>query len=604
MKSLTDNSLKTYFEEELDYLRHMGAKFHDEHSQVADRLGLGSKKSTDPHIEALLQSFAFLTGRLQYQLHAEAPQIPSALLEILYPYLEAPIPSMTVAQFIPDKKISETGSRLQKHSIIYKEFGKGGICKFRTCYPTDLWPIKISAIGLKKPQEFAFLESLPKVESVLSVTLETQNKEQVFSSLPIESLRFYLSGDERSSYLLYELLTNHVSNVVFNSDSEKEQRQILSDDVIQPVGFANDEAVLPEYSYSHPAYRILQEYFVFPNKFKFLDVVNFNAGEANQKLEILFLLDKEPPRQVRIDMDSLALGCAPVINLFPKITEPIRLNHQNFEYKLLGDRLWNQTVEIYSIEKVESQLPDGKRRIWSPLFSYNQQEREKDQNAFWFKRREVNPMDDPKGTEIYLSFYDESFSINQEPNEVVFANSLCTNRDLPRHFAAGETFNYDGEGSVEKIVLLEKPSPHRNPKLHGKAVWQLISNLSLNHLSLTDGEVGLEALKNILFLYAPGDDLQGKRQINSLNKLICKSGVNPIGKGADRKFCYGIEITLTINESTYIDGQGYLFGSVLNRFFSLYASINSYTQLTLKNSMKEKEDWKKWQPMAGGAELL
>src|ERR1700755_2283534 len=93
------DELLLYYERELDYLRKSAAQFAEKHPKVASRLVLEPTKCEDPHVERLLEGFAFLAARVHLKIDDEFPEITEALLNILYPHYLRPIPSMTVAEF-------------------------------------------------------------------------------------------------------------------------------------------------------------------------------------------------------------------------------------------------------------------------------------------------------------------------------------------------------------------------------------------------------------------------------------------------------------------------------------------------------------------------
>jgi len=95
--------LRAYWRE-LSYLRNMGSAFAETYPKVAGRLELGSDVSPDPHVERLIESFAFLTARIQQNLDSEFPEIATELLNILHPHYLNPIPSMAVATFEVDPR--------------------------------------------------------------------------------------------------------------------------------------------------------------------------------------------------------------------------------------------------------------------------------------------------------------------------------------------------------------------------------------------------------------------------------------------------------------------------------------------------------------------
>ena len=118
---MADNAqeeLLRYYLAELTYLREMGSAFADQYPKVANRLELSPDESPDPHVERLLEAFAFLTARIQRNLDQQFPEITTALLELLYPHYLAPVPSRITfelggmrVKFAPPPKVFQ--SRLE-----------------------------------------------------------------------------------------------------------------------------------------------------------------------------------------------------------------------------------------------------------------------------------------------------------------------------------------------------------------------------------------------------------------------------------------------------------------------------------------------------------
>src|ERR1041384_4986251 len=94
-----DDSLLRYSLYELAYLRHAGRDFAATYPKVAARLELQPGECPDPHVERLIESFAFPTARIQSDLDADFPEIAKELLDVLYPHYLRPIPSLAVARF-------------------------------------------------------------------------------------------------------------------------------------------------------------------------------------------------------------------------------------------------------------------------------------------------------------------------------------------------------------------------------------------------------------------------------------------------------------------------------------------------------------------------
>ena len=103
------DDLFRYYENELRYVRKQAADFALKHPRAARRLMLGTDPSTeecpDPHVERLIQAFAFVTAGVHRHLDDDFPELTAALLGVVAPQLLAPIPSMAIVQFAPDPKL-------------------------------------------------------------------------------------------------------------------------------------------------------------------------------------------------------------------------------------------------------------------------------------------------------------------------------------------------------------------------------------------------------------------------------------------------------------------------------------------------------------------
>ena len=138
------DDLITYYERELSFLRQMGAEFAAKYPKIAARLMLEADASEDPHVERLIQAFAFLAARVHHKIDDDFPEVTEALLNVLYPHYLAPIPSMSVVQFVldPDQGKLTSGYAVPKGSTLYSQPVDGAPCRFRTCYPVTLWPVR------------------------------------------------------------------------------------------------------------------------------------------------------------------------------------------------------------------------------------------------------------------------------------------------------------------------------------------------------------------------------------------------------------------------------------------------------------------------------
>jgi len=596
-----DRDMLELYARELTYLRERGAEFAKDYPKIAARLGVSGQTSSDPHVEQLIQSFAFLSARLASEIEAELPLYTTSLLGALYPQLACPVPAMAIACFEVDPKESKLGSgyTIAKHTPLFAASQSGPVCHFRTAFPITLWPIEIKNAAMVPPETLD-IPSWFLTNAAAAMSIEIATGGVPLDKLGMRSLRVHLAGGGMSAAKLYDLIAAHTVKVLVVGDNPS---QDWVEAKIRPVGFDPDEDVLPYPPQAHRAHRLVQEYFAFPEKFHFFDI-EFGALPPQKSVKIIVLFSEKPPSGIAIRASTLKLGCVPVINLFPRSAEPIRVDHTRPEYRLVADARRERTTEIHSITRVAATAPGEPHQVeYSPFFSFVHHRAGEKPRAFWHARRVETGRKDLPGTDLHLTFVDTDFRVSRPPSEAVYASVLCTNRDLAGEIAMGTQLSPERPIPAKKIVCLTKPTLQRAAPLGGEALWRLISNLSQNHLSLTDNQTGAGALREILRAYVFGDAPDAERQIDAIQEVSSRVVTRRLGSDAWRGYCRGLEITLTIADEQFAGSSAVLLAAVLSRFFALQAHINAFTELVLKRASRA-EVWKRWPPTAGERALL
>jgi len=600
-----EESLLEYYERELSILRQQGQEFAQAYPKVASRLLLEPGKCEDPHVERLIQAVAFLAARIHRKIDDEFPEITDALLGLLYPHYLAPIPSMSVAEFTLDPAQGKvtTGYEIPRHTLLYSRPVDGTQCRFRTGYPVVLWPVTLASARFDVP------EPRSKALGLLRMELRTQGG-MPFRELELDRLRFYLDGEGQSAHTLYELLVNRTREIWIKPVDAKANHKpvVLPASCLQPVGFGTEEGLLPYLPHAFMGYRLLQEYFTFPQKFLFVDMTGLqNAARLDlaDKMEILILLDQAPRVDHVITLDNFKLGCAPVVNLFPQVAEPVRLDHTQHEYRVIPDVRRQQAYEVYSIADAVLTAADSlTTQPVQPLYSVHHGGTDDQPMAYWYAARRPAERKGDTGTELFISLVDLDVRPALPPFETLTLRTLCTNRDLPRKLSAddvGGEFELEGAAPVSRIRALIKPTDPVRPPLSGERQWRLISHLSLSYLSLASG--GPEALQEILGLYDFSGSAVIRQHIAGILSLDSRRVVRRPTVMGWHGFCRGMEITLQFDEDKYVGSGVFLFASVLERFLGLHASLNSFTQL-IATSRQRDTPIKRWPPRAGEQVLL
>lgn len=600
MSTRDADELLAYYQAELGYLRGAGLEFAHHYPKVARRLELGLDESPDPHVERLIESFAFLTARVQRAIDDEFPETAAALLGILYPHFLSPVPSLSVAEFVVDPLQGKltTGHLLKEHTPVFATTREGLPCRFRTCYPVTLWPLAVEYAGFEAHDR---LRVPPRVQTVLRIRL-TDPGDPLCAP---DRLRFYIDAEMRTQATLFELLFGSlVGALVIPGGVEGGGEAVeLPPGAVRPVGFGRGDEVLPYPRHAESAYRLVQEYFAFPRKFFFFDVVGLDRCAPGAIRDLVLTFDRKPPTWLPplVSGETFRLGCAPVINLFRKQSEPLRPDHRQAEYRLVGDARRERSTEIHSIVRVTATSEGAaEARELAPYYSFRHGRRER---AYWHTRRVPTGRRDLPGTELRISFVDLDFNPTLPDERTVWADTLCTNRRLAEQLQAGDALQIEEAAPLHRIRVLHRPTAQHDPPLGGATLWRLVSNLSLNHLSLMDGgPAALSALREILSLYGAGHQ-SARQQVDGIVQLRTRRVVRRAGEGAWRGLCRGTEVELTLDEERFAGSNGFLMGAVLSRFLALYTSVNSFTQTVVKSRQREGE-WKRWPPVVGEQPLL
>ena len=611
------DDLLLYYERELTFLRQMGAEFAAKYPKIASRLVLEPDKCEDPHVERMLEAFAFLAARVHLKIDDEFPEITEALLGILYPHYLRPIPSMSVAQFHvdPDQVTPRTGLKLERGAVLNSRPVNGVPCKFRTGYDVTFWPLDVAAAEWKSPDRLQPV--IRSAEAVAAVRLELHCRgDMTFSKLALPSLRFYLSGESNQIHSLYEVLCNNCIQIVVRDPAPKPKVQpvYLPGDTLRPVGFGENEGILPYPRRSFLGYRLLQEYFCFPQKFFFIDLTGLDrvcAAGFGGKIEIVLLIsqfersDRRQALELGVSAKTFRLGCSPIINLFRQTAEPILLDHAHHEYQVIPDVSRRSATEVFEIAEVVSANPQAQEVVrFEPFYAFRHGISRTKTQAFWRAARRPSGLRDDEGTEVFLSLVDLSSRPVQPNVDTLTVRTICSNRDLPSRLPFGNEagdFELEGALPLKRIVALIKPTDTLRPPLAQDSLWRLVSQLSLNYLSLV--EDGKEALQEILRLYNFTGSTYSERQIEGLVSVTSRRHFARVVSGDGVAFARGTQVDLEFDEEQFVGGGVYLFAAVLEYFLGLYVSVNSFSQLRVRTRQR-KEILRQWPPRAGQKTLL
>lgn len=584
-------SMNKYYQDELSFLRELGREFAYHHPKLSRFL---SESGDDPDVERLLEGFAFLTGRLREKLEDELPELSHSLISLLWPHYLRPLPSMTVLQFSPiDNALSEKAVIPRGTSVAGPEMD-GVRCLFRTAYDIAMVPLELASADVTST----------RAQSVLHLDFVAQGAAAV-CGLGLETLRLHLAGESNVTLSLYLWLRRYLEGVTVTvGDSD----YLLPAEMVKAVGFASDQGLLPYPPNAFSGYRLLQEYFALPEKFMFLDVEGLhgilkNAEKDMSRFRLSFIFNRTLDPQVRVRTHHFRLFCSPAVNLFPHDADPIRLDRRRVEYRVRPSGQDQSHYAIYAVDQVEGWVPNGGGpRSYPPFESFEHRITRNGAAEELYYRLRVRQSVSGSGMNHFLSFVNGGDMAALPDSETVSLSLTCCNRDLPERLRVGDVKEAACDSPpFATFRNITKPTAFVVPPLDSRLQWQLISNMSLNYLSLTEPE----PLRMILSAYDFNalSDRQAERAAQQRLEAIRSVSAVPLDLLHGGLPVRGLRTTIGLAESRFAgEGDMYLFATVLAEFLSLYASINSFHQLVVNNV--ESGEVYRWAPKVGQQPVL
>lgn len=607
--------LLPYFERELGMLRRAGQEFAARYPMLAGSLGICGDNCADPLVERLLQGTAFISARNAKLLDDGHKGLTEALLGILYPHYLRPFPACSIARI--DYRAARA-NEIAAVSVLprgtgMKSRGQDGVaCRFRTVYDVAVAPLAISALRFDPIIEAPAAVRLPDgVTSAICIEI-TGTSVSVGLAMPeLQALRVFIDGEAALRAALRDALFLRAACAFVEADGEW---RLLDKIPLAAVGFADSDALLPAAPSEHAAYRLLSEYFAFPEKFDFIDIdltaLLRHAPPGCRKLTLTVGLsgpvqgsgqgqDGPAARLLRmLSPDNLALGCTPIVNLFQHAATPIRVTHARSSYPLLPDAMPAAACEVYSVDAVQllsKSAGGGAVTEFTPYYAlghanvHSQAHGQAQGHApgrqglshgrYWLARRDEELAAMGNAHEFSLSLVDRDLSALKLEAGTASVRLTCTNRNLPqalRHgHPAGDLSCETAPGGFP-IRLLRRPTASQRIASDHGAHWGLIAHLALNHRSLT--QEGLPALAAMLRLYARQDSAVAQRQIAGISGLTHRAATTWLRRPDGAAYLRGVEISVTLDQEAFAGSGVHVFAQLLDHFVGLHVHLNSFTQ--------------------------
>lgn len=611
-----DPRLLRHYNDELLYLRRRAVEFSEDHRQVAGRLGIDAPTDPDPHVERLLEGVAYLNARVQLRLDDQFPAFTQYLLDALYPHYLAPTPAMAILEYAPregDEALAKgilhpRGSAIQA----WLDGDTHARVQFRTGQDVTLWPIKVAAV-----------EYLPTRAAVASATGAAigaaglrirlaATSPAPLSALAIDSLAIFIDGGQDVPNLLFQQIMADCVGVSACAP-ERGRRDAWSVRVggVEPMGFAANEALLPNDARSFRGYRLLCEYFAMPEKFRFAKLTGLSQGfaKADREIDLVILFDRPVEALVgAMSTDTIKLFAAPAINLFERRFDRVILDRRREENLIIPDRVGLLDYEVYRLDSVTG-YARGQAHGSPALPLYARRAQRGVKPLYYALRRRLRRLSELEtrqrresdyiGTETWISLSSpETPQLAQSIAELGITG-LVTNRALATRLRPGQAnlrILVEEAKGVESVRILRGPTRPQPPLGISDSAWRIVSHLAPGHQGFVRDDGAPDLLADHLSLYLRDEAPALRREIQGIAGLRAETVTRRTGGQARLAFQRGQKLVMSLTAGSYDAGSAYLFTSVVAQFLSEFATINSFTEVEVQvdNGMR----WG-WEPCSG-----
>ena len=603
------DELLRYVEEELGVFGQYAREFRSRFPKPAGELHINGETWEDPSVARLIQSVALLSARIHKRLDDDHPKFTESLLESLYPHYLRPLPAYSVARIAQPGRDGGEFACIPRGTPLRSSPVGGIACQFRSVYPVLTGPLQVAHARFSVPIDAPRSVRLPRgVTAGITIGLELKGSLAALCERGFGTVRLFVDGEPSLRAALVDALFMRARGAWVAEGAGQGKTWLPLDAIpLRLAGFDDDEALLPSPARSHPAFRLLTEYFSYPEKFNFIDIdlreaarhLPAGCGRFDLHLGLAGMAgDCDAARMLApLAARHLLTGCTPVVNLFRKAGDPIQLTHTQAEYRLAADGAHAAAFEIHSIDRVcVVREARGQASVteFDPLYAVRQAGTGAP-GHFWVARRDETLARISPGHELRLALVDPDFTPGEAASATISTELTCSNRDLPLQLqpGTGGRNRHDGDllaecaGGAVPFSLLRKPTPSWRFAGGDGAHWRLIAHLALCHAGLTTAE--LPDLQKMLALYDLPRSPTARRQIAGIVKLEHGSVRAWLRTLPVSSLMPGVGIRMTLDEEAFTGSSLYVFAQVMDRYFALNSQLNCFTRLEIVSNQTGEE---------------
>ena len=397
---------------------------------------------------------------------------------------------------------------------------------------------------------------------------------------------------------------------------------LLPPSAIQPVGFTDQEALLPVTVRSFQGYRLLQEYFSFPAA---LSVLRAHRAGAERRAACRatssswWCWSGAAIRRSRASSTSsnLQLFCTPAVNLFEKPrVDRIHVSDSTYEFHVVADRTRPLDFEIYQVTVGRRARRGRRQRAGVPAVLLGGRAptsrhpavgvlhdaaasrgscrrtrggaaRDRATSAARSSCRSSTPTQAPYSARPAPAL--DAGAVHQSRPGAADADRARPDRLLAEHRRAG----HERAGDQRSEPAVFGGGRRRDRVARDQPPVAQLSVAGECHRAAGRGRA-----PRLLELYATTADVERAaadrgHPIGAASAGSC-AGCRARGPIA---FGRGLEITVDVDEMAFEGGSAFLLGAVLDRYFARYVSINSVTETVLRS--QSRGEINRWAPNWG-----
>ena len=572
------DSLMAWYEKELALLLQGGKEFSVRHPELARHLDLTIDSIDNPHVARVVESFALLSARLSRQLFDESTHISSNLLQIVFPLCLQSLPSVSLIR-IPPSKDQPSVSVLPSGTRFRAYVDDDRYCLFHTTSDLELCPFDITDCCIEsRPFSRKTIQYPDQTEAVLSLRLSMLDETLAFSDLgDFSELTIHFKGLNRCQTMMYDLLCRDLCKIAVVDD--KGMHKVLPLRNFSPVGFNDRDCMITHDNTNFMDYQMIAELFSWPElffAFRLKGIGDVLQDFSGSEVTILFCLENMAEElQQSIHYISFLLGCAPIINLFEHVGEPIVVDHRQMDYPIVPDSHSLNTMEVQTVKEVLD-ITREQPEVLQPLYGLKHRHRSK--NRFWLHR----PKDHECEEYGHLEMICTDLKPEQNQTMVLSPHLICHNGkqvlEIPNH---PHLECIDSVALSYEIKILMHPTAPVTRRRDLKTRLDLLVHLNDNLVSVLESKDPAMQLKTLMSLYATRNSTASVAWMDAMVSLQARPLVAPIRIDGHHCFTQGNEVIVELDPEPLKNTSIMMFIHLIDFLAAGFAGFHSFIQIVV-----------------------